>query len=141
METYKQTLRNRAIFAILYCVAVLGLLITAVVLKIHDTAVIFTLGFGCGILAVVLRFLTKSLSALKDEEKLKDLYIAENDERQKFINAKIGGVGFNVSIMFLSLGMLVSNFFNRTIFLTLLAVVIFMVLVKLILKLYYNQKV
>ena len=141
MENFKQTLRRRTIFTGLYCAVILILIVASVVFKVSDLATTFTLGFGLGIEAVMVFLMVKSLGALKDDEKLKALYIAENDERQKFINAKIGGVGLNFSMLVLSLAMLVFNYFNHTIFLTLLAVVLFMVAVKLVLKLYYSKRV
>ena len=65
-----------------------------------------------GLLAVVIYYMNKYRRALKSEEKLQELYIEETDERQQYINAKIGGTGLNISILVIALAMLVANYFN-----------------------------
>lgn len=141
MENYKQTLRKRVIFAGIYFAVLLLLIAAAAIFKLNEPATFFTLGFGSGTLVLMIIYIVRSLSALNNEEKIKNLYIKENDERQKYINAKVGGTGLNISMLFLILVMLVSNYFNRTVFLTIMAVVLFIIAVKFVLILYYNNKV
>lgn len=141
MEIFKQKLRNRLIFAGIYCAIILILIFVAGYIGLNDSATSFALGFGVGIEAVMIFFIVKCIIALKSEDKLKKLYIEEHDERQKHLNAMVGGAGINISILFLALAMLISNYFNQTVFLTLLAVIMFVILLKLTLKIYYNKKV
>lgn len=141
MEKYKQKTQRRLIFSGIYC-AIIIIMIFVTVFGEHDSiATSFALGFGVGIGAVVIFYMWKYAEALKSEERLKTLYIEENDERQKHIDAKIGSVGINISIMIIAFAMLISNYFDRTVFYTLLAVTLFIVAVKFVLKLYYNKKV
>lgn len=141
MEIFKQKLRNRLIFGGIYCAIILIFIAVVWNTGLNDSATSFTLGFGVGIEAVMIFFMVKCVKALKSEDKLKKLYIEENDERQKHLNAMVGGSGINISILFLALAMLISNYFNQTVFFTLLAVMFFVVLLKLTLKIYYNKKV
>lgn len=141
MEKYKRKLRQRLVLGGAYCIIVLLLTIVSNVVGLEDHATSFALGFGVGILAVVIYYMNKYRLALKSEEKLQELYIEENDERQQHINAKIGGTGLNISILSLALAMLVANYFNQIVFFTLLAATLFLVIVKAILLKYYNAKI
>lgn len=141
MENFQKKVHKRLIFAGIYCAIVLTLIAVSMIIGLDDSATAFTLGFGIGIETVVIFFMGKYLGALKSEDKLKKLYIEENDERRKHINAQIGGTGINISILFFALAMLVFNYFNQTVFFTLLAVTLFNVIVKIVLELYYNKKV
>lgn len=82
----------------------------------------------------------KISAALKDEEKLKKLYITENDERHQYISAKIGGIGINIVIGCLTLGAVISGYFHEVVFFTLIATMLFAVIVKLVLTLVYSKK-
>lgn len=141
MEKYKRKLRQRLVLGGAYCIIVLLLTIVSNVVGLEDHATSFALGFGVGILAVVIYYINKYRLALKSEEKLQELYVEENDERQQHINAKIGGTGLNISILSLALAMLVANYFNQIVFFTLLAATLFLVIVKAILLKYYNAKI
>jgi hypothetical protein len=85
--------------------------------------------------------ISKYIAALKSDEKLTALYIAENDERNRFIEAQIGGKGINVILGALALGTAISGFINSVVFITMLCALMFSTLVKVVLKLYYNKKV
>lgn len=104
----------------------------------------FILGFQFGILILLNTLLIRNLSsyrsALKDNEKLKVLYIKENDERIKMIQEKIGVIGFNVAIIGLILMAITAGYFNEVVFFSLLGAVIFLVTIKACLKLYYYRK-
>ena len=139
MEKFKKELYNSLIFGGIYCVLIVILNALAIIFDINDEATMFTLGFSVGIGAVIISFMVKYYRALENEELLKKLYIEENDERLKHINTKIGGTGINIFILLLVLAMLISNYFNKTIFFTLLAVTLSVVGIKIILKLYYSK--
>lgn len=141
MENFRSKVSHRMLFARIYCLIIFLLLAVSIIIKIDSNATAFNLGFGVGIESVVIFYMLKYSKALKNEEKLKELYIEENDEREKLIETKIGSTGLIISLMFIVLAMLVSNYFNKTVFFTLLAVTMFIVMVRLALKLYYKEKI
>ena len=49
-------------------------------------------------------------------------------------------MGFNFIIGVMMIAIVIAGFFNQTVFLTLLATLTFMAIVKLLLKIYYNRK-
>lgn len=101
----------------------------------------FNSGVYVGVQAVMIYYMAKYVCAIKNEEKRKALYIAENDERSKYIEAQIGGVGINIILGGLALGTIVSGFFHETVFYTMLGTLVLSVLVKGVLKIYYNKTV
>ncbi len=107
--------------------------------SISDMASGFTTGFFIGIQFLVIIGMFKIQSALKDEAKLKMLYIKEHDERTLAINEKIGGLGINLIIAGLGLATVITIYIDQTVFLTILGVLQFTVLVKGSLKLYFHK--
>jgi len=71
------------------------------------------------------------LRLLKDDKKLKEIFARENDEREKAINQKSGSLSFWMIRIGVSVATLAAGFFNTTVFFTLLAVLLFIVLVQL----------
>jgi len=145
MENFRKKLKKRLALAGAYNgMVLLFLVISYSISKRHvvpDMAVGFASGFFVGIQIVMIYYIGKYHAALKNEDKLKTLYIAENDERSKFIESKIGGIGINIILGGTVLGTIVAGFFNETVFFTLLFTLIFTALVKGTLKLYYNKTV
>lgn len=139
MEKFKQKLKTRLCLGGIYCIVIAALLVITKILAINDTATSFNLGFTAGIEAIVIFHLIKYRKALHDEEKLKEIYVQENDERKKYIDAQIGGTGFNMVLLIMILAMLVSGYFNQIVFATLLACVVGICLLKGALKIYYNS--
>ena len=159
MEKFKRALQQRLRLTILYIVlvdifmilGVLHFIIGINVLEVlHFTMGInehlrdYIAGFNLGLYIVVqtmlVMLMVKYVTALRDEKKLKELYIAENDERSKFIRTQIGGTGLNIIVGGIALGTVISGFFNEIVFFTLLGVLLFTVLVKAVLKFMYFKK-
>lgn len=107
---------------------------------INDAMHGFQAGLFTGFLVMMLAQITKYRKALKDDEKLKLLYIEENDERKKLIRDKIGGVGYDFALGALVIALVAAGFFSEIIFITLGSVLLFMSLLKGFLKVYYNKK-
>ena len=105
----------------------------------------FVAGFQLGILcALLLAFAAKLVSyrkALKDEKLLKQMYNKENDERVCFINQQVGKSSMSITTLILLIGALIAGYFNITVFVTILAVTLVQVLIKLTLYWYYSNKV
>ncbi len=101
----------------------------------------FIVGVALGTEILAAKFIAKYSAALKSQEKLKELYISENDERCKYIEAQIGSLGLNVVIAILALATIVSGFFSQTIFFSLLGAVLCSTLVKAFFKIYFRNKI
>ena len=97
-------------------------------------------GLFTGFFVMMLRDIIKYIRAIKDENKIKAIFIEENDERKKLINDKIGGVGFNLILGVMMIAIIIAGFFSEIVFFTLFGVLAFMALVKISLKIYYHNK-
>jgi len=101
----------------------------------------FPIGLFSGAFAVMIFFIARCVRALKSEDFLKKMYIAENDERKKMIRQSAMGKSFFFTVGFLVVAVTVASFFNNTaITMTLMAVLSAHVLSGVILKLYYFLK-
>ena len=100
----------------------------------------FQIGMFIGFQIILLLYIAKYKKALKTQDDLKKLYIEEYDERTKLINYKISGGGFLFSIGGVATATIIAGFFNQIVFVTLLAILTFMILVIQSLKVYYKNK-
>ena len=98
-------------------------------------------GLYIAVQALLIYLVFKYQGALRKEDKLRELYIYENDERCKYIRAQIGGVGINIILGGLAIGTIISGFYNEIVFFVLLSTLMFSALVKGILKVYFNRTV
>lgn len=101
-------------------------------------------GFITGAVTVVevvlIRGWLNARKALKDETKLKQLYIEENDERKKIIEMKALSVCFRISMFIFILGIVVTSVIDVRICGVLLAMAMVIVVLKVILLGYYKKK-
>ncbi len=148
MEHFRNALRRRMVLLVMYnivLIAVVGFGLLLPTAGQSEGAASFMTGFLLGLYAAVqgalVRLAVKYTAALKNKEKLKAEYIYENDERQKFIQAQIGGTGIHIILGGLTIGTIAAGFLNETVFFTLLCALAFSVLVKGALKIHYNRKV
>ncbi|MBW9147800.1 hypothetical protein K2F40_02155 [Clostridium sp. CM028] len=149
MEEYRKVVKKKIGLMATFNVLAVAF-ITLIVNLENMTAIInepitdFIHGFQLGIFIflqfVMVMYITKYGKSLKNEDKLKKLYIVEHDERTTLIKNKIGGVGFNFSLGVIATAAIMAGFFNQMVFVTLLGVLIFMSLVKGFLKVYYRNK-
>lgn len=97
-------------------------------------------GLSLALLVIFIVHLFQTVRALQDKERLKALYYKENDERQKMLCSKMGGIPLLASsIMVLGAG-LIAAYINMTVSITLIACGCFLILVRGILKIYYKRK-
>ncbi|AAK81255.1 putative membrane protein [Clostridium acetobutylicum] len=147
MKEFKVSLKKRMyIMGGVNAVAVIFIALTSVYTNrmpsndISDMIHGFQIGIFLGIEIVMLLLMGKYTKALRDENELKKLYIEENDERTKMINDKIGVTGFNFALGIIGAVAVAAGFINQLVFFTLAGVIIFMALVKAVLKIYYGNK-
>jgi|SRR5690554_5706649 len=146
MNGYRMTLRQRMIGILALNALALALILVTFSLapKATSSGQNFIRGFQVGIFVTfqgdLIHRMVKYYGAIKDNQKLEVLKIAENDERAKFIRDKIGSGGFNLSVAVMAMATVAAGFANRIVFFTLLATLVFMVMVKAALKIYYNIK-
>ena len=104
----------------------------------------FFYGFQLGILAAMIGYLVydwvKTHMALRNDEKLKSLYIEETDERKKMIERELGKMASRMSYFGLIFAAIVSGFYNETVFSTLVAVLLGLAAIQIFGKVYYNRK-
>ena len=144
MEKYKSTLKQRMLFAALYCAAVLAVIGLGVFrpgdAHVSDYIAGMSLGMCVGIAMVAAFYMVLMARALRSEEKLKKLYISETDERLALIRTRAGGTGMVVSIAGLLLGALVAGYYSAEVFFTLVGATLFVSLVVVCLKGFYWVK-
>ena len=148
MESYREKLKLQNVVFAIGCVAlalfsVLGFLGEAGVVKLAPSV-----GDGhwqsrwrgFGILVLLLTGLIRNLRALKDEKKLKKLYIKESDERQAQIVAKALCEAMRATLILGLAAVIVAGYFSMTVSLTLLVTVLLVSLMTLAFKLYFGKK-
>lgn len=149
LEEFKIALKKRISLLSTFCILAITFIAAAGIWgynqidtkgHVYDAMHGFQVGLFTGFLFIMLRQITKYKKALEDDEKIKLIYIEQNDERKKLISDKIGGVGYNFVLGALVIALVAAGFFSEIIFLTLASVLLFMALVKGYLKYYYNKK-
>ena len=135
METYREKLKIQNVTLAVACVilavfCVLGFLGEAGIVNLTPAAGDshwqsqwrgFISGASLGILALLLFGLIRNLLALRDENKLKKLYIKESDERQAQICTLAMSAAMRASLILGLVAVVVAGYFSVTVSLTLLA--------------------
>lgn len=148
MEQYKDSLKSRIVVLSFGTAAMVALLVlgeSGAFAAIQASGFSeFLRGFQTGILfcgsLVFIFLIAKSVWLLRNEEKLKSAYYAENDERHKLIMIKIGGNAMYVCTVLIMLAGIVAGYFNETVFFSLTGAALFLLLIRLGLKIYYHTK-
>lgn len=156
MDKYKIRIKKRMIFEIIGAIAFLPVAVYTLIRYWNiDSAMTgtpvkeFIGGFFNGVRgAAVIGFVSylgitfvKNMLAIKNEEKLKKMYIEENDERVLAINEHSSRVTFNITMYIILVVCVITGLFNATISLTLLAVWIFILITRIIKIIIYNNKI
>lgn len=97
-------------------------------------------GASMGVLALMIFSLVKGLHAMKDEKKLKKLYIEANDERMIKIWTSARASSMQVTLLLGLVAGLIVGYFNMTVGITILAVESLHAFIAFGFKLYYSQK-
>ena len=138
MEQYKDKLKLQNIATALCCVllaffTVLGFLGELGIVSLSPVAGDshwqsrwrgFISGASFGILALMLFFLVRNLRAMKDEKKLRQLYIRENDERSIQIWTAARAASMQIFLMAGLVACIIAGYFSVTVCITILICVL-----------------
>ena len=141
MEAFRKVLKQRLLLGSLYCLAVLMIIAFGVFrpgdAHGNDYIAGMSLGMCVGIAFVAIFYLIQMVRALRNEDRLKKLYISETDERLALIRSKAGGTGLAFSVGGLLLGAMVAGYFSADVFFSLVGAALFITLVVGCLKGFY----
>ena len=100
----------------------------------------FISGASFGILAFLLFGFIRNIFALRDEKKLKKLYIKEHDERQIQIWTSARAAATQAFLLLGLVAVIIAGYFNATVSMTILICVLINSSLGLWFKIYYNKK-
>ena len=100
----------------------------------------FLSGASVGVAAYMVINLVKALRALKDEKKLKALYVKEHDERTQAIYTAARAAAMQLSSGVGLVAAIIAGYFNITVSLTLLVFTCFLAYSGVAFKFYYSKK-
>ncbi len=142
MEKFRKKIEWRLKFYTTICLCSLALYFGLMHLTkgASDFAQGLTMGVLCGTELVAVYNLVRMFIAVRNEEKLKEMYIQETDERNAAIRKETSQKGSAISMMGTAMAAIVVGFFDETICITLVAVLLFSALVNIIINVYYSRK-
>lgn len=144
MERYRKTVQTRRLL-------LMGLAVLAVAVSLYDVFFAgeglqesFIFCFQTGI-AISLGFMSVALiirynAILKNDEKLREQYNRETDERYKAIRAKAGMPMLLITSVGMIAAAIVAGHYNVTVFVTLVVAAVGQLLVGVVVKLIYLRK-
>ncbi|MGN0981398.1 MAG: hypothetical protein ACI4O0_00755 [Candidatus Limivicinus sp.] len=100
----------------------------------------FLAGMAAGLCLLLVIGLVRNLMAILKEERLKALYIKENDERRAAVHTNGRSLGASIFLLASIPGMVVVGYFNVTAFFTMVACVLALSVCCALGKLYYARK-
>ena len=100
----------------------------------------FITGASCGVFALMLVSLIRNCQALKDEKKLKKLYVKENDERTIQIVTLARNTAMQILLLAGLVATVIAGYFSITVSLTILACTFTASVTSLLLVGYYSKK-
>lgn len=100
----------------------------------------FITGASCGVFALMLVSLIRNCQALKDEKKLKKLYVKENDERTVQIVTLARNTAMQILLLVGLVATVIAGYFSVTVSLTILACVFTASILSMLLMGYYSKK-
>lgn len=149
MENYKQKIKLARLFDIFGIFAIILIYIVLMVffsdrLSAVSASTNFISGFQTGLsFAFILYMIIEIIKinkALKNKDKLEELYIEATDERNQKIQKELESTTSSIFMIVLFLGTIVSGYFSTTVFFTLLGSLGVFVGIKAICKFVYNKK-
>lgn len=98
------------------------------------------MGASVGILMVLIAYLVRNIMALKDDKKLKKLYVESNDERQEKIWTAARSSAMQIYLMIGIVAAIIAGYFSITVGITVLACIFIQSMIGLGCALYYGIK-
>ena len=100
----------------------------------------FITGASCGMIALMLFCLIRNLRAMKDEKKIKKLYVQTHDERTIQIQTLARNTAMQILLFIGLIATVIAGYFSITVSITILACTFVCSFTSLILACYYNRK-
>ena len=101
----------------------------------------YIFGASIGIFSAMLGFLIRNSRAMKNDRKLKELYIKEHDERNFRIQTLAGNTAMKCLLWVGLVATIIAGYFSITVSTTILACIFVCSTVNLILIAYYSKKI
>lgn len=143
MENFRKQAKRTLKIYIAVLITAIALWVVFTVLRIaggEENSSSFGTGACGGIITLMALNIARYSAALKDDEKLKKLYIAETDERARLIYEKTNSASFRTAIIVLGLSAMVASFYSETVFYTLVAVIFVIAFIQAGFSFYYRRK-
>ena len=106
----------------------------------YNSGVNSTAGYCGGLIAVSIMLIVRNKKVLGNEKLLKELYIRNTDERNIQIAASSARTSIYLIIAALSIGVIVTGFFSRSVSCALSVCLGFIIAIHLSVLAYYNRK-
>ncbi|MBP3797723.1 MAG: hypothetical protein J6I46_08130 [Ruminococcus sp.] len=99
-----------------------------------------SIGLFCGFEIVAVYTLAKNFTALYNDDRLKEMYINENDERNLAIAKETSQKSSLITVILTALAAVAAGFFDVKICLTLVAALLLSAVVNIIVNIYFNKR-
>ncbi len=99
-----------------------------------------SIGLFCGFEIVAVYTLAKNFTALYNDDRLKEMYINENDERNLAIAKETSQKSSLITVILTALAAVAAGFFDVKICLTLVAALLLSTVVNIIVNIYFNKR-
>jgi len=155
MEQYKEKLKITNIFLSIGCVVLAVFAILAIGSELGWFRILkpiagdghwqsawfgFVTGASCGLFALMLVSLIRNRRALKDDSKLKKLYVKEHDERNIQILTLARNTAMQILLLIGLVATVIAGYFSITVSITILACTFVSSITSLLLVGYYSKK-
>lgn len=140
MEDFRIKLNKKTrIYALLFFMSIAGIVLLAAFGK-NNSGFNASSGFFGGMAAVSGVNFFKMRKALRDDNVLRQVFIAKTDERTISIERETSAAMFNIIFICLSAATIISNFFSSTVSSTLSICLAFIALTYGVVSAYFNKK-
>lgn len=155
MEHFKEKLKNQNILTTICCAILFLFIVITVLAEVGIVPILtpmagdthwhsrwrgFITGASTGIFALMVFSLLRSIKALKDDAKLKKMYVQSNDERQIKIWTSARAESMRAFVMLGLVAGIIAGYFSITVSITIIVCVAVHSLMGFVLKLYYSTK-
>ncbi|MBE6855939.1 MAG: hypothetical protein E7500_00730 [Ruminococcus sp.] len=142
MKEFKEKIQHKIKLYSLFMVCMVLIFISGITMfqTEFDFAKGMMTGFFISIMVGLMYYISRLNDALKNEEKLKEMYIAETDERNLAIAKETSSTATPIIMMGLALSALVAGFINTIICITLVGALAFCSVVIVLSTAYYKSR-